>query len=435
MIFALYKVLNYHTEFIQRKLEVNDTIKNRNASEVEMKINHCLDTPATGSQFSADQRLEINGWALNDKMSVNKVQVLLDGIPICETVFDQERPDVLAAYGKTRSKAPVGYACDYILPKKIKPGKHTLEIVLFSKLKNLGVQEKRCVTVVSSKAQKKKHNEITPPKQHCLAIDPENQKQFQIAKKEKLAKIKPLLQPALKVQQTKKHYNFLSSKVKNKYRIQSTDQVSQHEYDSVALPIIESLAKGMILDCGSGKRLSYYPNVVNFEIVPYATTDVLGVNEELPFQDNVFDAVFSLSVLEHVKNPFQCAAEIMRVLKPGGQLYCVAPFLQPLHAYPDHYYNMSMEGLRQLFGEQLDVHNQEVQPPGKPIWALSWILRSWAAGLTSDIQEDFLNMRVRDLLDDPVNYLEKPFVNQLSEQKNIELATTTALMGRKKTEK
>jgi len=36
-------------------------------------------------------------------------------------------------------------------------------------------------------------------------------------------------------------------------------------------------------DAGACKKRAYYDNVVNLEIVPYDTTDVLGVGEVLPF--------------------------------------------------------------------------------------------------------------------------------------------------------
>jgi ubiquinone/menaquinone biosynthesis C-methylase UbiE len=41
----------------------------------------------------------------------------------------------------------------------------------------------------------------------------------------------------------------------------------------------------------------------------------------MPFQDNEFDAVWTVWVLEHIPNPEQALSEIRRVLKPGGLLY------------------------------------------------------------------------------------------------------------------
>lgn len=252
------------------------------------------------------------------------------------------------------------------------------------------------------------------------------------AKTKKLARIKEILRADLPHAETTNNFNFLSEELRNKYNIVDTDNVSSHDYDPIALSIIEKNPDGLILDCGSGKRSKYYSNVVNYEIVAYESTDVLGVGEELPFADNVFDGVFSLSVLEHVKDPFRCASEIARVMKPGAKLYCVVPFLSPMHGYPHHYYNMTIEGLKNLFEDSLNIETQRVaRGGGLPIWTLTWILNSWVRGLPQDAKDEFLEMKVSDLLDSPKNYLDRAFVKELSEEKNIELACTTTLIATK----
>ncbi len=43
-----------------------------------------------------------------------------------------------------------------------------------------------------------------------------------------------------------------------------------------------------------------------------------GVGENMPFADASFDAVYSVSCLEHTQDPAAVLAEIVRVLKPGG---------------------------------------------------------------------------------------------------------------------
>jgi len=43
-----------------------------------------------------------------------------------------------------------------------------------------------------------------------------------------------------------------------------------------------------------------------------------GSGYELPYQDNLFDAVFSHAMLEHMHDPLVVLKEIHRVLKPGG---------------------------------------------------------------------------------------------------------------------
>lgn len=48
---------------------------------------------------------------------------------------------------------------------------------------------------------------------------------------------------------------------------------------------------------------------------------LLGSAEALPFEDNVFDAVFTSRSLHEWLNPCAIFAELWRVLKPGGRLY------------------------------------------------------------------------------------------------------------------
>jgi len=45
------------------------------------------------------------------------------------------------------------------------------------------------------------------------------------------------------------------------------------------------------------------------------------------------------------------AGEIVRVLKPGGLAWCVAPFAHPVHADPSDYFRYTVEGLKTLFKE------------------------------------------------------------------------------------
>jgi SAM-dependent methyltransferase len=171
--------------------------------------------------------------------------------------------------------------------------------------------------------------------------------------------------------------------------------------------------------------------VINLEICDLPTTDVMGVGEHLPFRDHSFDAVFSLAVLEHVRDPFACAREIARVLKPGGVLYAAVPFLQPFHGYPDHYYNMTSHGLRNLFAQHLRIDELGVPASGKPFWALNWILRSYVNGLPADVAQRFRGMTVDQLLGDPLAHLPNDYVTALSPAADEELACVNYLLATK----
>jgi len=251
------------------------------------------------------------------------------------------------------------------------------------------------------------------------------------AKRRKLARIEPILRKDMPHIMAPGHYDFLSAELRSEFNIIDTDAVSSHSYDAYAMEIIRNNEEGLVLDCGAGKRPEYFENVINFEIVAYDTTDVRGVGEVLPFVDESFDAVISIAVLEHVKDPFLCAREIARVLKPGGSLMCCAPFLQPLHGYPHHYYNMTGQGLENLFSDVLETDRITVYESIYPIWSLTWIIQSWAAGLEEEAKKEFLQLKLADLMESGEQYLDRSFVKKLSEEKNLELASGTVLFAHK----
>lgn len=252
------------------------------------------------------------------------------------------------------------------------------------------------------------------------------------AKKLKLERVKYLLRADMPyIENTRHFFDFLNDEIKVKYNIINTGAVSNNAYDRKVEELIIKYKDGLILDCGAGRRNEYYENIVNFEIVDYDTTDVVGVGEMLPFIDGAFDAVISLSVLEHVKDPFQCAKEISRVLKPGGSLICSVPFLQPYHGYPDHYYNMTYQGLKNIFEGLLDIDKIEIDEKALPIWSLTWILRNWSEGLSGEAKDEFLQLKVSDLIDTADKYLDKSFVKELTDEKNRELAYATVIFAHK----
>jgi predicted O-linked N-acetylglucosamine transferase (SPINDLY family)/GT2 family glycosyltransferase/ubiquinone/menaquinone biosynthesis C-methylase UbiE len=253
-----------------------------------------------------------------------------------------------------------------------------------------------------------------------------------IGKKQKKDIILSTLKPKFTLSWNGLYFDCMPENAKEIHGVEETENISQHQYDDHAIEIIKSIGDGFILDCGSGKRPTYYSNVVNFDPVAYETTDVVGVGENLPFKDGVFDAVFSLNVLEHVRDPFTCAKEIARVLKPSGKLYCVAPLMAPYHGYPNHYYNMTKAGLRNLFEGNLVIQKQDVLDSGHPIYSLTWILNSWVQGLESNAKKAFLRTSVSDLLGDPASYFDEAYVNSLNIEKKFELAATTALWAEKK---
>ena len=93
--------------------------------------------------------------------------------------------------------------------------------------------------------------------------------------------------------------------------------------------------------CGSGRMYeSFAASISGFDYTGIEMSDeVIAVNKlkfpeahwlsgsvyDLPFNDNSFTTVFSNYVIEHLVFPEQGIREMLRVLKPGGQLYLVFP--------------------------------------------------------------------------------------------------------------
>ena len=249
-------------------------------------------------------------------------------------------------------------------------------------------------------------------------------------KARKLDRIRPLLRDGALISASATLLDCLPQATREELHLDPTDNVSAHEYDERALALIARHDAGLVLDCGAGLRNTYYPNVVNYEIVDYPTTDVLGAAERLPFADNSFDAVLSLNVLEHVKDPFGAARELMRVMKPGAELMAVAPFLQPLHGYPHHYYNMTAAGLENLF-EPLVEKQVDVYGAMRPIWAVTWILQRYGAGLAPELRHRFETMTVGELMQNPMLLERDPIAMELPAETLSELASAHALHARK----
>ena len=116
---------------------------------------------------------------------------------------------------------------------------------------------------------------------------------------------------------------------------------------------IEENPQKRYLDLGCGLRSDVYENCLYLEVYPSICADVIaGTNCKYPFKDEVFDGIGCFSVLEHTRQPWIVVSEIYRMLKPGGKAFIDWPFLQPLHGYPDHYFNATREGLRSMFVDQ-----------------------------------------------------------------------------------
>ena len=126
-----------------------------------------------------------------------------------------------------------------------------------------------------------------------------------------------------------------------------------HEYgiDELLPPASGERAVALLLGCGdAGEK----PFLVEAGFRPLGVdvrqtgggADVIADAHSLPLADACVDLVLSMQVLEHLRAPWLAAAEVTRVLRPGGCFVGSVAFLKPYHG---SYFHMTHEGVRQLF--------------------------------------------------------------------------------------
>ena len=109
-----------------------------------------------------------------------------------------------------------------------------------------------------------------------------------------------------------------------------------------------------ILDIG-GRYQPYRP-LMDGKIGSYTAIDiqetplvnVVGRGESLPFANEAFDLVIATQVFDYFEAPHLAAAEVHRVLKPGGHLLISVPSFAPAFAEQERWRYLPA-GLRTLF--------------------------------------------------------------------------------------
>jgi len=104
-----------------------------------------------------------------------------------------------------------------------------------------------------------------------------------------------------------------------------------------------------LLDCGAGygfilkslpadEKIALDISLRNLKAISFECRKLRANAEDIPLPDAWCDAVVCTDVIEHVQNADKCAAELQRVIRPGGLLMLAAPWEQDLSVYETEEY-------------------------------------------------------------------------------------------------
>ncbi|MCK0198405.1 glycosyltransferase [Ancylobacter sp. 6x-1] len=174
-----------------------------------------------------------------------------------------------------------------------------------------------------------------------------------------------------------------------------------NEVPQPALDIINETV-GWVLNLSAGGSAVKHDRVVEVEYAIFRHTDVLADAHHLPFDDESFDAVISMNAFEHYRDPPKVAAELMRVLKPGGRIHVRTAFLQPLHEKPWHFYNCTRYGMKAWF-EAFNEEKLDVSLNFCPNHTVSWIASECEQAMRQDLSasevDAFIDARMGEFVE------------------------------------
>jgi hypothetical protein len=401
---------------------------------MSLQIPNCIgfiDYPAAGQVLAGLTVVE--GWVFTSS-STASIELWLDGVQLSTSIERFVRPDVSAAYpASVPVDLPTGFRCSFSTSSYAN-GTHFLECKVDQQLvasqtfqiSNLTVHEFYRRVYLDQLQRRAKLVQLTPLL-CCVAC----------------RGMLELRATHLKCNACGYEYAILpNATIVMNQQLPSIDSpvslsFSNHPYPPLVLETLERVhaTGGWALEVGSGRRLFGSERLVQVELWAYPFTDIVNQTETLPFGDRSFDFVFSLAVTEHTPRPWVLAAEMQRVLKPGGCLHVDSAFLQPLHNYPGHYFNMSDQALQSLFNE-IEIISLEPAPHQHPFFSISWILSHVLADLDPEHKGRLNQMTLAEFIKQLENFCngQPNVLNDLSlpSERIAELAAGFTLHGRKR---
>jgi SAM-dependent methyltransferase len=210
-----------------------------------------------------------------------------------------------------------------------------------------------------------------------------------------------------------------------------TELIVRTDYDPwIPKTVLHSLGKDqIILEVGCGNRALSIPNVIRMDIALTPYVDVVADIHALPFKPESLDFIFSMAVVEHLRDPFRAARSMHAALKDGGYIYHECNFVFTYHGSPCHFFNATAEGMKAIFSA-FSIIRQGVAPYQMPSFALKNVLESYIHH--SRAAESPQGLRVIRQLKEILDLDLLPLDGYFSEEGALNLAAGTYLVAQKK---
>lgn len=165
----------------------------------------------------------------------------------------------------------------------------------------------------------------------------------------------------------------LAEKILPAFILRWLDPVQAIIEDEVRIAAAEAAPGKIILDAGAGesRHRKYFHKGLYIALDEgigdpawdYSGLDVRGDLEHLPLRGGTVDQVLCIVVLEHTREPRAVLAEFARVLKSGGKLTMIVPFLWEEHQAPHDFFRFTRYGVQCLL-EPLPFRITQLEPMG-----------------------------------------------------------------------
>ena len=132
--------------------------------------------------------------------------------------------------------------------------------------------------------------------------------------------------------------------------------------------------EGRILDIGGSSKLGYLELLkgkhtidINNIDESYGCTVQFDLEKKWPVQNDAYEGVLAINIMEHIFDYHNVLLESFRVLKQKGKIVIAVPFLVPIHPCPHDYWRFTEETLLKIL-EGAGFSDIAVRPVGTGVW-------------------------------------------------------------------